>query len=106
MLVFKNFVLRIFEWALSATDGKKITAKFALIKPSIKNMLKSKKLDWIIINNKFINSFHVFGVFLYPQKTSETRGFLIFSGGIERDSGMKWAKVTAKELLLSRKLTE
>ena len=77
MLVFKNFVLRIFEWALSATDGK----KFALIKPSIKNMLKSKKLDWIIINNKFINSFHVFGVFLYAQKTSENQRFSnIFRG--------------------------
>ena len=44
--------------------------------------------------------------FYILRKHQKTRGFLIFSGGIERDSGMKWAKVTAQELLLSRKLTE
>ena len=31
------------------------------------------------------NQFHLTGLFLYPLKTSEVSGFLIFSGGIERD---------------------
>ena len=31
------------------------------------------------------NQFHPTGLFLYPLKTSEVSGFLIFSGGIERD---------------------
>ena len=33
----------------------------------------------------FINPFHSTGFFLYPWKQQKTRGFLMFSGGIERD---------------------
>ena len=32
-----------------------------------------------------INPFHASGLFLYPQKTSESWGFLMFSGGTEKD---------------------
>ena len=30
--------------------------------------------------------------FYTPWKNQKTKGFLIFSGGIERDRGMKWVK--------------
>ena len=33
--------------------------------------VKTKEMDWIIINNKFNNSFHATGLFPYPLKTSE-----------------------------------
>ena len=35
------------------------------------------------------NSFHATCLFLYPLKT-ENLGFLMFSGGIEKLSGIKW----------------
>ena len=70
MLMFKHFALLIFERALSTIDDKEITAKFVVIKSS-KNMLQTKELDWIIINNKFNNPFHATGLFPYPLKTSE-----------------------------------
>ena len=38
-----------------------------------------------------INPFHATGLFLHPLKT-ENFGFLMFSGGIERDHVMKWVK--------------
>ena len=31
-----------------------------------------------------INTFHATGLFLYPLKTSESKGFLMLSGGIEK----------------------
>ena len=37
---------------------------------------------WFVEHEFLINPFHAFGLFLYPLKT---RGFLMFSGGIERD---------------------
>ena len=39
------------------------------------------------------NPFHVTGLFLYPLKTSENQSFLVFSGGIEQTSDVKWANV-------------
>ena len=43
------------------------------------------------VNIDLHNAFHVTGLILYPLKT---RGFLMFSGGIERKetSGIKWVK--------------
>ena len=38
------------------------------------------------------NSFHVIAIFLYLLKTSKKLWFLMFSGGIEKTSGMKWVK--------------
>ena len=37
-----------------------------------------------------INPFHSSILFLYPLKTLENQ---MFSGGIERDSSMKWIKI-------------
>ena len=37
---------------------------------------------WFVEHEFLINPFHATGLFLYPLKT---RGFLTFSGGIERD---------------------
>ena len=36
--------------------------------------------------------------FLNPLKTTETRVFLTFSGGIEMEHGLKWVKIIGKSL--------
>ena len=36
-------------------------------------------------NIQNLNPFHATDLFRYPLKTSENKGFLMFSGGIERD---------------------
>ena len=38
----------------------------------------------IFLFDRVRNPFHATGLFIYPLKT-ENRGFLMFSGGIERD---------------------
>ena len=35
--------------------------------------------------NIVLNTFYASGLFLHPLKTSETFGFLMFSGGVERN---------------------
>ena len=39
----------------------------------------------VVVQNFKVNPFNATGLFQYPLKTSQTRGFLMFSGGIERD---------------------
>ena len=39
----------------------------------------------------FLDPFHADGFFLYPLKISDTRGFQIFSGGMERDQWYEMA---------------
>ena len=43
-----------------------------------------------------INSLHAIVIFIYPLKTSKNRGFLMFSGGIER---YQWHKMRLKETI-------
>ena len=38
-----------------------------------------------MLGSKVVNPFHAAGLFLYRLKHQKTRGFLMFSGGIERD---------------------
>ena len=40
----------------------------------------------MVISDNVVNQFHVTGLFLYPMET----GFLMFSGGIERD---QWREI-------------
>ena len=49
----------------------------------------SPSLIWSVTfeNYLFINPFNATGIFLYPLKTPENPGFLIFPGGIEKDQG-------------------
>ena len=39
----------------------------------------------LILKKYKFNLFHAIDLFLYPRKHQKTRGFLMFSGGIERD---------------------
>ena len=39
------------------------------------------------------NMFHATGLFLYPQKTSEYLGFIMFSEDIERSQDMRLVKL-------------
>ena len=41
---------------------------------------------------KEVNPFHATDLFLHPLKTSENQRFSVFSGGIEKERGMKWVK--------------
>ena len=37
-----------------------------------------------------LKPFHATGLFIYPLKQQKIKGFLMFSGGIKKDRGMKW----------------
>ena len=48
---------------------------------------RSKITDFL---NCIVKPFHATSLFLYPLKNKKTSAFLFFSGGIERNRGMKW----------------
>ena len=53
-----------------------------------------------------VNPFHATGPFLYPLKTSENSGFLMFSGVIEIDQWHKIGKYVKCELTFQIVLTD
>ena len=49
----------------------------------ILSKISLKKLQ--MKEKKILNPFYITGLFLYPSKLQQTKGFLMFSAGIERD---------------------